>query len=371
LQADKDYFYNAIEGTIHFGVSGSTVYLVDLELTPSDPEFDRLGSREYTGAFIDECSQVSTKAKNIVMSRIRFKLEEYGIIPKLLLASNPTKNFLYYEFYKPWKANELLPYRKFIPALVGDNPYISKHYVENLKKLDKISKERLLYGNFEYEEDPSKLFEYDDILDMFSKQPVFNDKDRKYLSADIARFGSDTTTVVVWREFHVETVYRWAKKDTLYTIKKIDELAQKHSVPRSQVIIDEDGVGGGVLDGLRGAKGFVNNSRPFVKQNPAGKRTAVYNYGNLKSQCYFAFAEAAAQKKISIYQGIPVDLKEALIEELEQVKRKDPDKDGKVLITPKEQVKENLGRSPDLSDACMMRFYFDVVGVQGYRPLFA
>jgi hypothetical protein len=43
---------------------------------------------------------------------------------------------------------------------------------------------------------------------------------------------------------------------------------------------------------------------------------------------------------------------------LEQVKRKDIDKDGKLSVLPKEKIKELIGRSPDYSDALMMRMWF-------------
>ena len=54
--------------------------------------------------------------------------------------------------------------------------------------------------------------------------------------------------------------------------------------------------------------------------------------------------------------------KETIIQELEQVKRSNVDKDGKLSIIPKEKVKELLGRSPDFSDALMMRMYFELIG---------
>lgn len=49
-----------------------------------------------------------------------------------------------------------------------------------------------------------------------------------------------------------------------------------------------------------------------------------------------------------------------LAEELGQVKQHDMDKDVKKAVMPKDKVKEILGRSPDLSDALMMRMYFEV-----------
>src|SRR3990167_4738090 len=85
LVAGIDYKYSMMESKITFLKNGSEVYLKDLYLYPADPEFDSLGSTEYTAAFIDEVSEINLKAKNIVMSRLRYKLDEYSLLPKLLL----------------------------------------------------------------------------------------------------------------------------------------------------------------------------------------------------------------------------------------------------------------------------------------------
>ena len=37
----------------------------------------------------------------------------------------------------------------------------------------------------------------------------------------------------------------------------------------------------------------------------------------------------------------------------------DVDSDGKLKIKPKEEIKKDIGRSPDWRDAIMMRAYFD------------
>ena len=121
------------------------------------------------------------------------------------------------------------------------------------------------------------------------------------------------------------------------------------------MIVDEDGVGGGVVD-ILGCKGFVNGSKPIEEDG------LQVQYQNLKSQCYFHLA-----KKINadeIYIKASSEDKEQIIPELEQVKRHNIDKDGKLAILPKEKVKELLGRSPDYADTLMMRMYFDIKPTQ-------
>ena len=116
LNMSKDFKYNQ-QSNLILWKNGSEIILKDLFLYPSDPEFDSLGSLEITGAFIDECNQLTYKAWQIVKSRIRFKLTEFDLIPKLLGTCNPSKNWVYKYFYEPNKMKKLPEYRKFIKAL--------------------------------------------------------------------------------------------------------------------------------------------------------------------------------------------------------------------------------------------------------------
>jgi len=47
-------------------------------------------------------------------------------------------------------------------------------------------------------------------------------------------------------------------------------------------------------------------------------------------------------------------------EEMEQVKQKDIDKDGKIALVSKDIVKQNIGRSPDEWDSIMMLYWFEL-----------
>src|SRR5690606_38126669 len=80
LGVSNQFNYNQQAGVIYWD-NGSQIILKDLFLYPSDPNFDSLGSLEITGAFIDECNQIVYKAWQVVKSRIRYKLNEFGLIP--------------------------------------------------------------------------------------------------------------------------------------------------------------------------------------------------------------------------------------------------------------------------------------------------
>ena len=175
--------YNAQDGVIKFA-NGSEILLLDLAYLPSDPLYERFGSLELTDGFIDESGEISEKCIEIILTRIgRQGNEQYSLIPKLLESFNPNKGHIYSRYYKPFKEENLPSYRAFIPALATDNPFIPESYIEALKRSSEVTKQRLLYGNFEYDDRPNKLFEFDTIQDLFVN-PAANGE--KYIVGDVA-----------------------------------------------------------------------------------------------------------------------------------------------------------------------------------------
>lgn len=348
LDISSQFNYNSNSGVITWN-NKSEILLKDLFSYPSDPNFDGLGSLEITGAFIDECNQISYKAWQTVKSRIRYKLDEFNLLPKMLGTCNPAKNWVYNQFYIKNKNGKIESDKKFIQALPEDNPFLPASYLESLLSLDENSRQRLYYGNWEYDNDPSKLIDFEKIQNVFSNE--FVESGKMYISADIARFGSDKMVICVWSGFRVIDLISLNKSSIVEIAQLIRDLSIKYSVPMSNVIIDEDGVGGGVVDMLRGCKGFVNNSKPLLVDNQ------VVQYQNLKSQCYFKLAELIQSDKIYIKCNDQVIIDD-ITKELEMVKRDKIDSDGKLQIISKEAVKNAIGRSPDYSDALMMRMYF-------------
>lgn len=347
LKISNQFNYNAQSGIIYWK-NGSEILLKDLYLYPADPNFDSLGSLEITGAFIDECNQITYKAWQIVKSRVRYKIKELGITPKILGTCNPSKNWVYSQFYLKDKNGTIDKDKKFVQSLPKDNPHLPQSYLDSLLSLDDNSKQRLYYGNWEYDNDPAKLIDYEKIQNIFTND--FLPYGEAFISADIARFGSDKMVICVWKGFMVIEIFTLAKSSITEVAQAIRNLASKHSVPLSNIIADEDGVGGGVVD-ILGCKGFVNNSKAMPVEG------VDVQYQNLKTQCYFKLAELIQDDKVFVNctDGNIID---DMSKELEQVKRDKIDNDGKLRILPKEKVKELIGRSPDYSDALMMRMYF-------------
>lgn len=330
----------------------SMIYLRDLYHYPGDPDFDELGSLEITDAFIDECGQVVQKAKDTLRVRIRFGLAKWNLIPKILYGTNPVKTWPYIEFYRPSKQGELPKEKKFLQSLVTDNPFVPAVYVNSLTNMPEgPQKQRLRYGNWEYDDDPATLIEYEKILDCFNNTWIAV-SGRACITCDVARFGTDKTVIGVWNGFGVQ-LYAYSGLSVTETAERIKEFQRKYLITNESTICDEDGVGGGVVDILR-CKGFVNNSKPV---EVPGKEPE--NFSNLKSQCYFHLADRINNGGVYIVCTDP-EIKQLIIEELEQVKQYNMDKDSKRAVLPKDKVKELIGRSPDFADTLMMREWFEL-----------
>ena len=346
LKSGEHYTYNQQTNIVTF-YNGSEIILKDLADNPSDPQKDSLGSLEITAAFIDESSQVSKLTYNIVKSRIRYKLNELEFIPKIFLTCNPSQNWLKEEFYIPWIKETLPPKKKFIRATAMDNPHLPPSYIETLKELPNQQRERLLMGNWDYTDEIDNVFYHDHIVASVFRNDL-KPNDIKYLSCDIARFGDDKTVVCVWSGLNLVDVKVYSKMDTVQVSNEIKTLQQIHGVHPSNIIVDADGIGGGVVDQIR-AKGFMNNSSPLHNEN----------FTNLKSQCYWRLSEYMKDGKISI-NLLNNSVIETLTQELLSIKLKNVDKDTKVGVMSKDEQKRILGRSPDYADAMMLRMYYEL-----------
>lgn len=336
--------------------NGSMIYLKDLYSNPTDPDFDELGSLEITDGFLDESTQITVKAKNVVRSRIRYGLNENNLIPKLLMSGNPGKNWPYYEFYRPNKDGTIREDRKFIQALPGDNENLPESYIKSLEGLDKNSRQRLLYGNWEYDDDPTVLCDYDAIVDCFTNEHVLPTNDHR-ISSDLAMQGRDRFVTGVWQGL-VVTVKVDKQKSTGKEIETdLRDLMINFSVGRTQTIADSDGMGSYLESYLTGIKEFHGGSTAINDQE----------FVNLKSECGFKLAEFVNRRQIRII--CTAEQRERIIEELGVLKSKNVDADEtRKRLIKKEEMKEILGHSPDYLDMLLMGMFFHLKPQLNWLP---
>lgn len=153
LVEDVNWHENNAKGYIDFW-NGSRIMQLGLELVPSDPEFTWLGSIEISGAFVDEVSEISEKAIEVLASRIRHRIADTFIVGKTFLSTNPCETWVKTTFVLDEEEQPItvLPkgYR-YIPFSLLDNPdpaFRATYYNKLSKIRDKRTRHRLLYGEW-------------------------------------------------------------------------------------------------------------------------------------------------------------------------------------------------------------------------------
>lgn len=330
--------------------NGSEIVFLDLSYYPKkDPMFERLGSKEFTGGWIEEAGEVHYLAFDILKSRIgRHLNDEYNIPAQILITANPKKNWLYNMFYKPFRDGTLQKPYAFIQARVEDNNYISREYVESLHNIqDRVTRERLLLGEWEYDDNPNALCNYDAITDLFTNT-YCTDAGDVWLSADVALLGRDSYVRAVKRGQTIRLTIRPTMKPT-EIVADINKAATEYKIRRSNMVVDSDGVGAYVTDYLQGGVQFHGEQRAMRE-----------GYANIKSDCGYKLAELINERQLHIICE-DIEIRQRLSEELSSLQSDDVDNDTrKKSIMRKDKQKAVLGHSPDILDALIMLMIFEI-----------
>ena len=201
----------------------------------------------------------------------------------------------------------------------------------------------------EASEDEGQLISNESLVKLFSNTHIQSGV--KYITADIARLGNDKTVVYVWDGLRVIDIQSKDVSRINESVDLINTLKKKYNVNTNNIVVDEDGVGGGVVDYLK-CQGFVNNSRPVKVKG------VLENFTNLKTQCYYKLSEIINRNEM--YVNCSDEVERLLSEELEWVRLPKEVDTSKISLLSKDEVKKQIGRSPDYSDSLMMRCYFEL-----------
>ena len=362
----NEYVYHDQKGTISY-INGSQIMLVDLKWEPSDPDVDTLGSSEFTHVVMEEVGEIKKEMRDVLGSRKnRYLNDEYGITGKTVMTCNPSQNFIRDEFYEPYKAlgmgelqtwehgdvyvpGEVEPrkaIKAFIRALVHDNPFASKNYIEELKRKPPKQRKRLYKGDWDYVEDDDILFTTT-ILDRAYIAELF--PGRKVLGIDVSDKGKDETIatliengIIVWQR-PIPTDQNSPVTIGDQTALGIIKIAQQNGINDKGVGFDVIGVGTAVRDALK-RKGW------FCHEYDAGDSSPEPGYYNLRSFSLWMLRSRFEDGDRRISSENPTN--EHLRKQLQAHEYETEDNVVKVLS--KKKVKQELGRSPDHADSAVI-----------------
>ena len=162
------------------------------------------------------------------------------------------------------------------------------------------------------------------------------------IAVDPARFGSDHSVILRRRGNRVEDIQSFNGLDTMQLAKRVESAILLHHP--QQVVVDEIGVGGGVLDRLR-ELGYpvhgVNVAKPAQRDGL---------FANLRAEGYWRLREMLEARRLAL----PPD--QRLTGELAALKYEFRKGDNKLVLESKDSMKNRGLPSPDRADALMMAF---------------
>lgn len=339
--------------------NGSKVFLISCDDEPGDPFFERFGSMQMTRGWIEEAGEVKESAKsNLWLSIGRWKNDVYNLKKKLLITANPKKGWLKRDFVDPFKNKTLEATKAFIQAFAKDNNYLPEGYVDTLAGIrDKVARDRLYTGNWDYDDDDDSLLSDLQIAQIF--QLPIEIQGVMYMTVDPAFQGKDMAVIMIWCNYSVLKTISMPKTDHSTLMQLIDLYANAYKIPRKNIVSDAVGNAEYLPTLLPGIRGFVGGSSPLKDTRAKNIEMERPFFANLRTQCIYEMALLIQLGKISVPND-DMKVKNCLIEELEQWKTKTVDDDKKLAIISKADIKEAIGRSTDFSDALYMRAFFDL-----------
>ena len=166
------------------------------------------------------------------------------------------------------------------------------------------------------------------------------------MGVDVARFGNDKTVIIIRQGPRVIHIDELRKSDIVNTTGAVITAALKYKV--KDIIIDEIGVGAGVLDNLKA-------DRRFNAQGLNGSNSSSNNekYLNLRAEVFDGLRQRFADGDISI----PNDPE--LISQVASLTYKYNAR-GQLQLESKDQIRSTGRQSPDKADAIALAFTSEI-----------
>jgi phage terminase large subunit len=315
----------------------------------------------------DEASGVPDPVFEVVEGALS-EAEEKGTECILMMTGNP--NFTAGELYNAFTRNKEL-YNcitvsgdpEATPRATGEDgtwfysPRVKQKYRDTMAK--KYGKDGAIYdvrvrGQFPRSGDDVVIpFEWAQRAASVPTPAYDHHSDPVTIVMDVARFGGDETVVASFRKGHCIRMQHWPKTSTE---RCVDILRDEHiywqnqSIVVERCIVDEPGVGGGVIDSARRAALNITPYNGGGSLNPdRDPKDDCRMFANRRSRDWWMLRRKMELGVISI----PED--DVLIAQLASVKF-DYNQQEKIQVESKKKMRERLGdeASPDRADTIVM-----------------
>lgn len=325
--------------TLHSGWPGARFYIIGADHP------DALRGGYWDGVVIDEYAQIKPSLWGEVIRPALSDREGWAVF-----IGTPKGQNQFYEMYQLAQRESgwfSCLYR------VDETNVLSKEEIEDMKKtMTEMEARQELYCDFSASSSDvvipidlvSAAAARELLEEQVAGQPVV-------LGVDVARFGDDRTVTTIRQGLWCREQRIFSGLDTMAVAERV--IIAINEFRPAGIFVDAGAMGAGVIDRLR-------QLRYYVSEVNFGAAALDNNrYANIRAEMYFKTKEW-----LESGGAIPDDRK--LKTELSTVEYKF-NQAGKILLEPKDKLKERTGWSPDLADSLALTFARPVYVAQDER----
>lgn len=207
-----------------------------------------------------------------------------------------------------------------------------------------------VYGQFPSEGDDQ--FISANLVDDAMKRPAYKDLSAPIvIGVDPARFGADATVIAVRQGRDIVSIRRHRGDDTMTVVGHVIDVIEEYKP--TLVVIDEGGLGAGIVDRLKEQRYKVKGI------NFGNKSKNPVMYGNKRAEMWGAMKDWLKTASIPLDRFLKTDLISPMMK---------PDSKGTIFLESKKDMKARGLASPDAADAICVTFAFPVAHREAREP---
>ncbi len=258
-----------------------------------------------------------------------------------LCFSNPRRNSGY--FYECFNSKRDFWRNKIVDArsVEGTDKAVYQQIIDEYGP-DSSAAHVEVYGQFPNASDDQ--FIGNALVDEAMERPAISDQSAPIVvGVDPARFGADATVIAIRQGRDILSIRRHRGDDTMEVVGRVIDVIEEYKP--ALVVIDEGGLGAGVVDRLKEQRYKVRGV------NFGNKSSKPLMYGNKRAEMWGAMKEWLKDAHIPKDRYLKSDLIGPMMK---------PDSKGTIFLESKKDMKSRGLASPDAADAIAVTFAFPV-----------
>ncbi len=263
--------------------------------------------------------------------------------------SNPRRNTGY--FYEAFNSKREFWTTKVVDArtVEGTDKQVYQQIIDEYGP-DSSQAHVEVYGQFPSEGDDQ--FISVSLVDDAMKRPKYQDQSAPIvIGVDPARFGADATVIAVRQGRDIISIQRHRGDDTMTVVGHVIEAIEEYKP--TLVVIDEGGLGAGIVDRLKEQRYKVKGV------NFGNKSTNPIMYGNKRAEMWGEMRQWLKTASIPSDRILKTDLISPIMK---------PDSKGTICLESKKDMKARGLASPDAADAICATFAYPVAHREAREP---